>query len=247
MASNKLLNFCSTKIFSLPRNFLVISRDYSGSKRRLMEQRLDIPERPKRPLNAFLRYTALIRDELKEKFPEAKVPELCRLYGKKWAQCDPALKKELQDQYRKDMLKYSHQVMDYERKLTDEQKMVIEEENRRVEANKKKNELKARLLELGKPKKPPTAFILYMMSHVKSKDPDTAVPDWMAEISKEWTKLPAEKREKFEIEAKKLMEQYKNDMIDWEAKMIQMGNLDVIRRQVLLDLKDKTGQEEKKR
>lgn len=69
----------------------------------------------------------------------------------------------------------------------------------------------------------------------------------MAEISKEWTKLPAEKREKFEIEAKKLMEQYKNDMIDWEAKMIQMGNLDVIRRQVLLDLKDKTGQEEKKR
>lgn len=59
----------------------------------------------------------------------------------------------------------------------------------------------------------------------------------MSQISKEWTLLSTEEREKYEAEHKKMTEKYMNELLAWEAEMIRLGHIDVVRRRVLLDLR----------
>ncbi|XP_008556738.1 transcription factor A, mitochondrial [Microplitis demolitor] len=241
MACNNLLNLStSTKCC----NFL-LARHYSVTKIQKLEEKLDIPPRPKRPLNTFLRFSMLNREEIKKEYPGSSASAITKLLGAKWNLCDKSLKDQLQTEYKEEMNDYSRKLMFYEKSLTKEQKQILKDLNRKPKMLKKKSEIRMRLEELGKPKKPPTAFILYMLSKMKDKDPSAKFSEWLGEIAKEWASLSPDKREKYDIESKKLMAQYKNEMTQWEEKMIKMGQIDVVRRHVLLELKEKRVNEEK--
>ncbi|XP_057340444.1 transcription factor A, mitochondrial-like isoform X2 [Microplitis mediator] len=241
MACSNLLNLStSTKCC----NFL-LARQYSANKLRKLEKKFEIPPRPKRPLNAFMRFSMLNREEIKTEFPGSSASAITKQLGAKWSLCDKSFKDKLQNEFKEEMDDYSRQMMVYEKSLTDEQKQMFKKITIKPSASKKKSEIRMRLEELGKPKKPPTTFIIYMLSKMNTKDPSVKFSEWLGVIAKEWASLSPDKREKYETESKKLMEQYKNEMTQWEEKMIKMGHIDVVRRQVLLELKDKRVNEEK--
>lgn len=62
---------------------------------------------------------------------------------------------------------------------------------------------------------------------------------WLGVIAKEWSSAPPDVKTKFESESAKLMEQYKAETVEWETKMIHDGKISYVRKQSLINIRDK--------
>ncbi|EZA60716.1 Transcription factor A, mitochondrial [Ooceraea biroi] len=119
--------------------------------------------------------------------------------------------------------------MEYENSITSDQKMLVKEELRKKELAWEKNQIKQKLVALGKPKRPLNAFYLFVQSKRVTKDPLTPQKDWMSKISKEWKDMTMDAKNKYVTEATKLFENYKVDVKKWEQDMIQAGHHDLLK------------------
>lgn len=59
-------------------------------------------------------------------------------------------------------------------------------------------------------------------------------------MAKKWAVLPADEKNAIKNDAKKLMDEWKTDIIKWEEKMIKLGHIDVVRSRVSTSLKGKS-------
>ncbi|XP_015122488.1 transcription factor A, mitochondrial isoform X2 [Diachasma alloeum] len=226
--------------YSTARNRLLVCQPCATFKSRAIEKKLGIPPRPKRPMTPFIVYVVSERPRIAKENPGLPPIEIMKKLAEGWKTFDSTQKEELKKTYMKELEEYSKQMMTYEQNLTDEQKRSIKAEKfREIEASEKQK-MKSRLRELGKPKKPPTMFILFMLSRAHTKNKGMKFSDWLSIAAKEWNEAPADVKAKFENETKKLMEEYKKEMINWEEKMIKLGHIDVVRKQVLMELKGKS-------
>ncbi|XP_053598212.1 transcription factor A, mitochondrial isoform X3 [Microplitis demolitor] len=147
------------------------------------------------------------------------------------------LRREEMKEYREEMNEYSRQMILYEKSLTSEQKQILKSLAEKRAEMKEKSKEQQRLKDLGKPRKPPPVIFLFISSKMNTKKDDDQYHEWVSQISKEWTLLSTEEREKYEAEHKKMTEKYMNELLAWEAEMIRLGHIDVVRRRVLLDLR----------
>ncbi|XP_053598211.1 transcription factor A, mitochondrial isoform X2 [Microplitis demolitor] len=240
MACNKILNLSSsTKYcnFLFTRISQIVFRPYSESRLRRLEKKWDIPPRPKRPLNPFFKFVVLRREEMVKENPQLKNPQIMQKLGEKFRSYDGNYKNELQKEYREEMNEYSRQMILYEKSLTSEQKQILKSLAEKRAEMKEKSKEQQRLKDLGKPRKPPPVIFLFISSKMNTKKDDDQYHEWVSQISKEWTLLSTEEREKYEAEHKKMTEKYMNELLAWEAEMIRLGHIDVVRRRVLLDLR----------
>ncbi|XP_063972918.1 transcription factor A, mitochondrial isoform X2 [Diachasmimorpha longicaudata] len=224
---------------STTRNRLLTCQPCMTYGSRAIEKKLGIPPRPKRPMTPFIAYSVLERGRIVKEHPDLRPRDIMKKIAEDWKTYSLPHKEELRKNYLHELQEYTKQIMAYEEKLTDEQKKSIKDEKLRGMEATEKVKMKAKLRELGKPKKPPTMFILFMLSRAHTKEKDMKFSDWLSIAAKEWSDAPREVKVKFENETQKLMEQYKKEMINWEEKMIKLGHIDVVRKQVLMDLKGK--------
>ncbi|KAK0159700.1 hypothetical protein PV327_010788 [Microctonus hyperodae] len=225
----------------LSRNACLNYQQNATLKSKSLEKQLGLPPKPKRPLSPFIQYTQEQRSILSEQNPNVPMTDLIKIMANNWKSVDEAEKAKMRMIYTSKMDNYTKEMMDYKQNLTDEQKKMLELERSKLEASNEKNKMKSRLKELGRPKRPPTTFVLYMLSRLDTRPKNTKFSEWLSDVGKEYENLPAELKLKFQNESAKLREQYKIELGVWESKMIKMGHIDVIRRKVLMELKGKDG------
>lgn len=197
-----------------------------------IENQLNLPARPKKPITPFFRFSSLHRQELKEKHPGLPITEISKKLAKIWEMADPKMKQELNEQYKKEMDEFSQAKINYSLSLTEEQKQALKQVKGEVAEEKKKRRLKKKSKELGKPKRPGSSFILFAKSR-KDQRGDTSVYDWQLKLSREWEQMSDSQKQPYVDQAKRAFINYSKDIEAWEANMIKEGHLDVIRTEVL--------------
>ncbi|KAL0126623.1 hypothetical protein PUN28_005170 [Cardiocondyla obscurior] len=207
------LNFFYTREFASVEDFSTKSKLGGGKN--------SLPPKPKRPLNVFLMYYTSVRNKLQEEYPHCKAKELVVKASQKWAEIDPTIKQNLQKQYLEQASLYKKKLVDYENSLTNDQKVEIVQELLKKGQKFKKSEIKQKLLELGKPKRPLTAFMLFLQSKKNDKKPQVSHKDFLLNMSEEWKNMTTEAKNKYNEESKNLLEKYKIEMKKWEDNMIQ--------------------------
>lgn len=244
--SNVLMPTNSVQLTNFSHRINIQICGYATCKIRNVEKKLGIPPRPKRPLSSYLSFCGSQRKLLTEQFPKLSSIDITKKLAELWRASDEETKKKYREQYQLNVEAYTKEVIEYEKKITPEQIQSISDEKLK---NKKTAEIKVKkneMIALGKPKRPPTAFILYMLSKKSEQaKAGSKFSDWLSILGKEWAAEPQEIKMKFENESAKLMEQYKAEIIEWETKMINDGNISYVRKQALINIRDKKKRSQK--
>ncbi|XP_070161922.1 transcription factor A, mitochondrial [Polyergus mexicanus] len=188
-----------------------------------------LPPKPKKPLNAFIQYFLSIKDQLHKEYPNRTQKDILKKVAEQWTQVDPTIKQNFQKQYMEQQSVYKQKLMDYKNSITDDQQMLIQNQLIKKEHALERSQIKQKLADLGKPKRPLTAFFLFMQDNKMLKDSQVSQKDWMKNISKEWKNLTIEAKNKYIAEAARLSEIYKTDIKKWERNMIQEGHQDLLK------------------
>ncbi|XP_026748062.1 transcription factor A, mitochondrial [Trichoplusia ni] len=205
--------------------------------RKSAEEKLGL-EKPKRPLTPFFKFMTQMRPALLAKNPGISSKDAISWTSKHWQQLDIETKNQMAKEYEKDLEDYKKIKAMYESSLTDKQKEDIKRLKEEMAIAKEKRKTKAEYKELGRPKKPMSSYFLFTQSRsevFKGK----ALKEFQEEIKKEWIKLPASEKVKFEKQASDLMAKYKKDLEAWELKMISIGRTDLVRNKPLREKKPK--------
>nr|CAD7405159.1 unnamed protein product [Timema cristinae] len=115
---------------------------------------------------------------------------------------------------------------DWMQKLTEMLERVVEERKMVLYSQKKK--------ELGKPKKPLSAFLIFFQEKANLRG-DTPFKIWQQKVSQEWESLPDEKKVQYLDKASHYWQSYIQELQLWEEKMIRLGHIDVVRNEALIE------------
>lgn len=208
---------------------LATTQDPIVSKLKRNIEKNILPPKPKKPLNAFMLYFLSVKDKLHKEYPNCTQKDMLKKVAEQWAQVDPTVKQNLQKQYTEQHSVYKQKLMDYKNSITDDQQMLIRKELIKQEHALEKSQIKQKLAELGKPKRPLSVFVLFLQDNRMLKDSKVPQKDWMRNMSKEWKNLTIEAKNKYSAEAARLLEKYKTETKKWEENMIQEGHQDLLK------------------
>lgn len=203
-------------------------------------EQLGLPEPPKRPLTPHVRYIKEQLEENMKRFPTLSSQEvfiktldiwksLSTLEKSKWT-TEYGREKEIYDvNYKAYMEKLSPSQVENIKKL--KKKRSEDKTKRQVRRDKKKeSEL------LGKPKYPGNAFLLYVSSLDRG---EASAKEFVTAAATNWHKLPEQTQKVYRDKAKKLLEEYQQQLLQWENKMVKQGRIDLVRvNQLGGELKD---------
>uniref|UniRef100_A0A1A9V5H5 HMG box domain-containing protein n=1 Tax=Glossina austeni TaxID=7395 RepID=A0A1A9V5H5_GLOAU len=202
-----------------------------------LEEQVGLPPKPKKPLTPYFRFMAEHRSKLHAENKKVPAIELVRIISKKWETCDPSVKTRLQEQYTIDRQKYIENRTKYEANISDKQRKEIKGLKQEIKETKEKRIMRKRVKELGRPKKPASAFIKFLAKEkIKSPSrPQQSWRDWFKQVAAKWAQLSQDEKDVYLQESRRELEVYKKELTSWEEKMIRQGNVDVIRHSSLID------------
>lgn len=219
--------FCSRRPSTLTLNC-----NYVATK--TLEERIGLPEKPKKPLTPYFRFLKEERPSIAAANPDASLTDVVKLVAKKWATESETKKKQLEEMYKKDQVVYMQKRANYDNKLTVEEKMKLREMKLERTENKQKKLQKKQIKELGKPKRPPSAFIQFMnIEKVKRIDKSVPYKEWQKEMATRWNNLSDADKESALKSSKVDMQKYRVELAKWEEKMVRMGNIEMVRHQLI--------------
>lgn len=194
-----------------------------------------LPVKPKRPLTPYLKFVQDHKSEILEKYNinKSKVTDLAKKCGEEWSKTDASIKEKYEKDYKEEFDKYQKQINKYSSELTEEQKILIEKEHERKLKNKAKLEMRHKMQLNDKPKKPPTSFTLYLMDEAQLQN--KTLPKMMSEMKGAWNLLDETKKGAYISQYEKLKTQYDKDLLNWELKMLKLGNDDLVRYKTILE------------
>ncbi|VVC29009.1 High mobility group box domain [Cinara cedri] len=193
----------------------------------------NLPLKPKRPTPPFFQF---IHEKKSEVIGEhnLRTKDTFRILSEMWKLFDVNTKEKMTEAYGKELVKYKENMKNYKESLTDEQKNELFRAKYEALEQKTKRKLKKELKELGKPRKPPTAYILFATEHLKYNR-DEPVNKYMVTIAKKWKELDSDKKNKYLEEASDEIDKYNDALIKWEKDMIQAGRLDLVRNSSIIN------------
>ncbi|XP_013112646.2 transcription factor A, mitochondrial isoform X1 [Stomoxys calcitrans] len=209
----------------------------AASTKVTIEEKVGLPIRPKKPLTPYFRFMKELRPKIVASNPKMSLVDIVRQVSKKWESADPSLKQRLQEEYKKEQQEYVEKRTKYESKITDEQRNQIKElKQEKVEA-KERRMMRRRIKDLGRPKKPASAFIRFIAKE-RIRTPQTAQQtfrEWHQAATQRWSVLSPTEKEIYMQESRKDFETYRKEIAQWEEKMIRLGHIDVVRQTNLID------------
>ncbi|XP_023245141.1 transcription factor A, mitochondrial isoform X2 [Copidosoma floridanum] len=203
-------------------------------------EKLGIPKPPKRPMTPYIKFGQTIRSKIYSEEPGISANDTMKRIAEKWQTFDPERKKMLQKEYLTEMESYLIEREKYDQTITPEQKSLIEETKQKVKRSKQLSQLNKKKVSLGKPKRPSSAFIKYMMEQKAKRDPSMKYTEWLSDVSKKWDLMPEQDKKKYKEESESELQQYRSEMLAWEENMLRQGHFDVIRNKDLLEKSLKT-------
>ncbi|XP_004473258.1 transcription factor A, mitochondrial [Dasypus novemcinctus] len=193
---------------------------------------------PKKPLNSYVRFAKEQLPIIKAQNPDAKNTELIKKIAQLWRELPDSQKKIYEDAYRVDWQAYKEAINRIQEHLTPSHILSLEKEMQK--RLPKEVLIKKRVLTmLGKPKKPRSAFNIFVsecFQEAKEHSPQAK----MKTINQNWKDLPDSQKQVYVQLAKDDKIRYDNEMKSWEEQMIEIGRNDLIRRKMKNPPKDAT-------
>ncbi|XP_067908583.1 transcription factor A, mitochondrial [Heterodontus francisci] len=183
---------------------------------------------PKRPLNAYLRYVVEQHQILFKQNPDVKVAEKTKWIAQAWRQLTPDQKQPYEIAANDEKLKYKVQLAAFKAKLTPAQLASLKEEKRQKLAKRRTMRKKRKLTMLGKPKRPRTAFNIFMAENFDEAKGATSQAK-LKNLQDEWHRLSDPQKQVYTQLAEDDKIRYQNEIRSWEEQMIETGHEDVIR------------------
>ncbi|XP_062125674.1 transcription factor A, mitochondrial [Drosophila sulfurigaster albostrigata] len=202
-----------------------------------LEEQVGLPPRPKKPLTPYFRFMREMRPKLAAKDPNISTVQIVQELSRRWVDVDAKLKERLQAEYKKDQESYVEQRAKYDAKITDEQRAELKQMKQDISDAKERKQLRKRVKELGRPKKPASAFLRFVASE-RLNTPQTAQQtyrEWHQKATAKWSRLSDEEKAVYMQESRKELDHYKKAISIWEEKMIRLGHIDVVRHGNLID------------
>nr|XP_020443210.1 transcription factor A, mitochondrial [Monopterus albus] len=188
--------------------------------------------RPKRPLNAYLRYVVQQKPIIIEQNPEIKPVDAIRKIAQQWRMMSPQQKQPFEEASLQAMEQFKVDFQNYQTQLTPTQiqQQVLEKKQRM--AKRKAHRKKRELTSLGKPKRPRSPFNIFMSEHFEEARGATTQAK-MKSLLEDWRNLFNHQKKVYAQLAEDDKIRYKNEMTSWEDHMVEIGRADLVREQTL--------------
>lgn len=144
-----------------------------------------------------------------------------------WKELPESEKKVYVDAYRVERDAYNKELDRIKKQLTPDQLASLEEE-RMQKLLKKKTITKSELTALGKPKRPRSAYNLFVAERFQEIPGDSA-QDKMKTVNENWRVLSSSEKEEYIQRAEDDKIRYDNEMKAWEEQMTEAGRKDLTR------------------
>uniref|UniRef100_A0ABI7ZAI5 Transcription factor A, mitochondrial n=1 Tax=Felis catus TaxID=9685 RepID=A0ABI7ZAI5_FELCA len=142
---------CGSRLRS-PFSFAYVPRCFSST----------VNSYPKKPLTSYVRFSKEQLPIFKAQNPDAKNSELIRKIAQLWRELPDSEKKIYEDAYRADWQAYKEEINRIQEQLTPSQIVSLEKEIQQKRLKKKALIKKRELTMLGKPKRPRSAYNIYI-------------------------------------------------------------------------------------
>ncbi|XP_065344503.1 transcription factor A, mitochondrial-like [Cloeon dipterum] len=224
-------------LMACQRTFLAgrsVNLQQSAGLKRWVEEKHGIPARPKKPQTPYLKYINQLRPNLVKANPNLKFTEITKLAGAEWQKLSATQRKPFEANFSNEWAAYLQAVENYKSSLTEEQKALIEDVKEQEKKKLAKKEIRMQERENGKPKRYLTAFMLYSQEASANRGNIPRI-DFQVKLGEQWRKLDAATKDKYQKRSDELRVEYLASLKKWEDKMIRLGNLTLVRNDVLAD------------
>ncbi|XP_045101804.1 transcription factor A, mitochondrial-like [Portunus trituberculatus] len=228
-----LVRLCVARQSFLGRSFFrhaeapgVLSVAYKQS----VAQQLGLPEPPKRPLAPHVRFIKDRIEDITKQYPKLSSQEVFTKTLDNWKSLNSLEKSKWTSEFNREKELYNALYKAYVEKLSPSQLESIKALKRKRSEDKAKRmsrrEKKRESEDLGKPKYPGNAFFLYISTLERG---DSTGKEFVKAAAEKWHSLPERTQQIYREKAKKMLEEYNEELCQWEAKMVQKGRVDLVR------------------
>lgn len=184
---------------------------------------------PKRPLTAYMRYVKEQQPIVVKQNPDIKVVDIVRKIAQQWRTLTPEQKQPFEEASLCAREQYKTDIKIYQAQLTPAQAAAITEEKRQKMAKRRAIMKKRELNSLGKPKRPRTAFNIFMSEHFEEAK-GISMTIKMKTLIDDWKNLSIAQKQVYAQLAEDDKVRYKNEIKVWEEHMTELGREDLVRR-----------------
>lgn len=199
---------------------------------------------PKRPLTAYMTYVKEMQPTFSRQNPGLKNVDIIRKLAEKWRMLTPEQKQQFQDASLVSREQYKLALQTYKAQLTPAQTAAIADEKRQRAAKRKAIRRKKELNSLGKPKRPRSAFNIFMAEHFEEAK-GTTMQGKLKSLRDDWTRFNITQKQMYTQLAEDDKVRYKNEIKSWEEHMIEIGREDLVRRKERRSIKAKADRKKK--
>ncbi|XP_008578366.1 PREDICTED: transcription factor A, mitochondrial [Galeopterus variegatus] len=209
---------CGSRL-RLPFSFVYIPKWFSST----------LASYPKKPLTSYLRFSQEQLPIFKAHNPDVKNTELIRKIAELWRELPDAEKKVYEDAYKADWQAYKEEINRIQEQLTPSQIISLEKEIMQKRLKKKSLIKKRELTMLGKPKRPRSAYNIFVSeSFQEAKDGSSQAK--LKTVNENWKNLSSSQKQVYFQLAKDDKIRYDNEIKSWEEQMVEVGRSDLLRR-----------------
>lgn len=204
-----------------PVSLVCISKSFSSN----------IGNYPKKPMSSYLRFSTEHLPRFKAQYPELRLIDLVRKIAAVWRDLPEEERKVYETDFKAEWEKYQEAVTRFREKLSPSQLKLLEKDLKQKRLKRKAILRKKELSVLGKPKRPRSAYNIYV-SESFPENKEKTVQAKMRNINQTWKTLSDEEKQAYIQLAKVDKIRYNNEMKTWENQMAEVGRSDLIRRTV---------------
>ncbi|CAK6436322.1 unnamed protein product [Pipistrellus nathusii] len=204
-----------------PFSFVYIPRWFSST----------LSSYPKKPMTSYVRFSKEQLPIYKAKNPDAKNSELIKKIAEIWRELPESQKKIYEDAYKADWQAYKEEINRLQEQLTPSQKVSLEKEMMQKRLKKKSILKKRELTLLGKPKRPRSAYNIFISECFQGAKTGS-LQIRLKNINERWKNLSDAEKQVYIQLAEDDKARYYSEIKSWEEQMIEVGREDLLRRKV---------------
>lgn len=187
----------TNKQFLLPKRIKVRFK-HALLNRALIEEKLGLPVKPKRPIAPFFQYMIEIRASVVAQHPTLKTSEHVALISKMWRELDATKSEKYYKVYQNESIAYQEPLAQYNKTKTEEHKRTVKEKQKELQKEIEKRKIvrsqRKKAQALDRPKRPLSMYLRYLQAQA-DRQPDEKFVDYRSRKSSEWKRLSESQKE----------------------------------------------------
>ncbi|XP_004607685.1 transcription factor A, mitochondrial isoform X2 [Sorex araneus] len=192
---------------------------------------------PKKPMTSYVRFSKEQLPLFKAQNPDAKNSELIRKIAQLWRELPDSDKKVYEDAYRAEWEAYKEEINRIQKQLTPSQIVSLEKEILQKRMKKKALLKKRELTLLGKPKRPRSAYNIFIAERFQDAK-ESSSQNKLKSVNENWKNLSSSQKQVYIQRAEDDKVRYYNEIKAWEEQMVEAGRTDLLRRKTKSSAKE---------